>query len=535
MPDDVKFGQASPAVDMSLHGMMSSDAALIDTTVSDHAVDRAPEQTSHHPPSSPVSTVVPQDPWTAYKPIIKRLYIDEQRPLREVMQIMQAEHGFTSTAKSYKRRLKAWGLTKYIKFQGEHDQQVLQEAFPDGARGPSSGQRHEYVQLANIQLVDAQSLAMHLKRKARTRNAAQWRRQYALLEPLAVRAPDRFRVLEGVYANVYAYITGRFKESITTPKDVDIAREWNPHSGRWLRFSAAVQAACEEGKLGDAIVLMRQAPEELGLLLRHQPSNTLNNFFRFLAQSIRFVDPDDPAGAQFLKVVKALIKFSAAHLTQNASSLNLSTGHPLCRLFDCLAHVDDHELLEAAWKGWKIGCQSWYDMMEGPAAWSANVDYLNIAALGGCNVSEFPSNMGDILEKTLKRYEAEGRNSPKYLASLWNRTVYAELVASNSTRTLHQKVDTPKACRAVHQGELVADAGTGETTAPINSIYSIRPSRALDHYIESMKQNIPALEDEHGSGSPPVLQFIRELEYGLYELGEMELAEEVSSRWSLSL
>lgn len=273
---------------------------------------------------------------------------------------------------------------------------------------------------------------------------------------------------------------------------------------------------------------MHQAPEELALLLKHQPSNTIKNFFRFLAQSIRFIDPGDPAGTQFLKVVKALIRFGAAYLTQNAASHNWSASHPLCRLFDCLAGVDDHELLEAAWKGWKVGCQSWFDMMEDPMAWSANVDYLNIAALGGGSVSELPSNMGDVLDKTLKRYGAEGRYSPKYLASLWNKAVYAELVASNSTRNLHRKDETSRACKKGYQRRLVADAATRETGAPSNGISSSRPPRALDHYIETMKQNVNALENEHGNGSPPVLQFIRELEYGLYEVGEMDLAAEVS-------
>lgn len=276
-----------------------------------------------------------------------------------------------------------------------------------------------------------------------------------------------------------------------------------------------------------SILWMHQAPEELALLLKHQPSNTLNNFFRFLAQSIRFIDPGDPAGTQFLRVVKALIKFGAAYLTQNAASRNWPPSHPLCRLFDCLASVDDHELLEAAWKGWKVGCQSWYDMMEDPTAWSANVDYLNIAALGGGSVSELPSDMGDILDKTLKRYEAEGRYSPKYLASLWNKAVYAGLVASDSTRNLHRKGETARACKKRYQGGLVVDAATGETGDPTNGLSSSRPSRALDHYIESMKQNVKALEKEHGNGSPPVLQFIRELEYGLYEVGEMDLAAEV--------
>ena len=159
------------------------------------------------------------------------------------------------SAKSYKRRLKAWGLTKYIKLQAGHDEAAIQEVFSDGTRGIATRQRHGYVRLANGRLVDAESLAMHLRRKARTKNTTPGRPRYEVLPPgAAVCAPDRFRILEGVYASVRAYMMGRFEESITTPGDVDGARGYNPHSGRWLRFSAAVQAACEAGKMGDACV-----------------------------------------------------------------------------------------------------------------------------------------------------------------------------------------------------------------------------------------------------------------------------------------
>ncbi|KAG6362042.1 hypothetical protein INS49_010271 [Diaporthe citri] len=525
---------------------MASEAALADPAVAGEAVDETPEPPTYRLPDRPASSSVPDDPWTTYKPIIERLYIEEKKPLREVMQVMEREHGFRSTAKSYKRRLKAWGLTKYIKLQADHDEPVVREAFPDGTRASATRQQHGYVQLTNGRLVDAKSLAMHLKRKARIRNASQWKRRYEVLSPGAVVcAPDRFRVLEGVYANVRAYMMGRFEESITTPKEVDIARGWDPHSGRWLRFSAAVQAACEEGKMDDAyvyaiavhdlsigdhdIVWMRHAPEELGLLLRHQPSNTLNNFFRFLAQSIRFIEPQDPAGAQFLKVVKALIKFGVAYLAQNAAFLNLSTGHPLYRLFDCLARVDDDELLQAAWNGWKVGCQSWYDIMKDPAAWSANVDYLNIASLGGCSVSELPTNMGAILDKTSKRYEAEGRQSPKYLASLWNKAVYEEMIASNFARDPRPKSDTLVTCNTAHLRGLAADARATAPEAPIGVINSSAPRRALDRCIESMKQTVVAMEEEHGNSSPLVLQFMRQLEYGMYEIGEMEVAAEMAS------
>lgn len=273
---------------------------------------------------------------------------------------------------------------------------------------------------------------------------------------------------------------------------------------------------------------MRHAPEELELLLRHQPSNTVNNFFRFLAQSIRFIDPQDPAGSQFLKVVKALVKFGVAYLAQNAAFLNVSTGHPLYRLFDCLARVDDHELLQAAWKGWKVGCQSWYDMMDDPAAWSANVDYLNIASLGGCSVSELPTDMGAILEKTLKRYEAEGPRNPKYLGSLWAMAVYTELIASNSARDPRPKSDKLVNRQTVHPRGLVADAQTAAPGTPIGVVNSSAPRRALDQCIESMKQTAVAMEEEHGSSSPLVLDYIHQVEYGMCEVGEMEVAAEVA-------
>lgn len=273
---------------------------------------------------------------------------------------------------------------------------------------------------------------------------------------------------------------------------------------------------------------MHQAPEELALLLRHQPSNALNNFFRFLAQSIRSIDPRDPAGAQFLNVVKALIRFGVAYLAQNAAFLNLSTGHPLYRLFDCLARVDDDELLQAAWKGWKVGCQSWYDMMGDPEAWSANVDYLSIAYLGGCSVSELPANMGAILDKTIKRYEAEGRHSPKYLASLWSRAVYTELTASGSARGLRPKSNTLVTHQTAHTRGQVIGSRTAAPGASISIIKSSSVLRALDQFIESMKRTVADMEEEHGPGSPLVLQFVRRLEYSLEEAGESELAAEMA-------
>ncbi|KAK3939983.1 Clr5 domain-containing protein [Diplogelasinospora grovesii] len=53
--------------------------------------------------------------WIVAKPIINRLYKDEQRTLKEVMAIMEMEHNFHATPKMYKTRLKEWGISKTVK------------------------------------------------------------------------------------------------------------------------------------------------------------------------------------------------------------------------------------------------------------------------------------------------------------------------------------------------------------------------------------------------------------------------------------
>ena len=50
--------------------------------------------------------------WEAHRGTIKRLYIDEGKPLMEVMAIIDRDHGHRGTPKSYKSYLKKWNITK---------------------------------------------------------------------------------------------------------------------------------------------------------------------------------------------------------------------------------------------------------------------------------------------------------------------------------------------------------------------------------------------------------------------------------------
>ncbi|KAJ0298536.1 hypothetical protein COL5a_011999 [Colletotrichum fioriniae] len=58
---------------------------------------------------------VPAEIWEAKRPIITRLYQEEKKSLKEVMEIMQRDYHFAATVKMYKSRIWKWGLDKKLK------------------------------------------------------------------------------------------------------------------------------------------------------------------------------------------------------------------------------------------------------------------------------------------------------------------------------------------------------------------------------------------------------------------------------------
>ncbi|KAL9093497.1 MAG: hypothetical protein Q9165_003892 [Trypethelium subeluteriae] len=59
--------------------------------------------------TSPAIWANPAD-WYRHKQTIKRLWIDEDRSLKDVMAIMKKDHGLKGTVKMYRSRIKSWGL-----------------------------------------------------------------------------------------------------------------------------------------------------------------------------------------------------------------------------------------------------------------------------------------------------------------------------------------------------------------------------------------------------------------------------------------
>jgi hypothetical protein len=48
-------------------------------------------------PRCPPGRRIPSAEWEKKRPIITKLYQEEKRPLKEVMEVLEREHGFTAT------------------------------------------------------------------------------------------------------------------------------------------------------------------------------------------------------------------------------------------------------------------------------------------------------------------------------------------------------------------------------------------------------------------------------------------------------
>ncbi|KUJ16359.1 uncharacterized protein LY89DRAFT_782627 [Mollisia scopiformis] len=82
------------------------------------AMSYAPGSEHAHPSGSESSQQVAvasypptRDDWDRHRPLIKQLYLEENKKLKEVMDIMK-QHGFKATTKMYKDRITKWGLDK---------------------------------------------------------------------------------------------------------------------------------------------------------------------------------------------------------------------------------------------------------------------------------------------------------------------------------------------------------------------------------------------------------------------------------------
>jgi Clr5 domain len=57
----------------------------------------------------------PKEQWLSLKPVIQRLYIDENQTFTKVAEYLDQNHGFKPTKKQFLRRISEWGFEKNVK------------------------------------------------------------------------------------------------------------------------------------------------------------------------------------------------------------------------------------------------------------------------------------------------------------------------------------------------------------------------------------------------------------------------------------
>ncbi|KAK7711873.1 hypothetical protein SLS64_005144 [Diaporthe eres] len=367
--------------------------------------------------------------------------------------------------------------------------------------------QHGLIRIPNGQTVDSSRLATHIRRRYQ-RNAAIAGHGTASMPQLwAVRPPTTFYISETVLFSVRTYILGEYQDTITTAEALDeLRRRGSDGSSKWSRLTYAVKAALNEDRFNRALVLMRQAPEELGLLLHGRPANLLSQLFMFLAHVTRRPFSGDGQRAQFLVVVRSLVRYGESL----AAQLQLPRNHPLRQLLRALA----------------LPALERHDLGTVPESTSALGEWMNFSAVGG--LGGLPADFGTTIEQTLRNLEAKhGERDERCIKALWMHAEYLSTV--DDDRGLDSHLDG-RICDIFR--ELLRRRAEGPPRLVayrfIADAYRARGERGLAE--ENLRSSIDVMRAAFGEAEPMVLTYVSDLETWLIEWGETEKATEVG-KW----
>ncbi|KAG8157098.1 hypothetical protein KVR01_013088 [Diaporthe batatas] len=335
--------------------------------------------------------------WLQYQPLMKRLYVIERRTLWDIMQTMRRDYGFEATAKMYKSRFKAWGFRKNIRLRAGEDEDLIQvlreKSQPSGQSGSQTGN----FLLRNGQLVPQDRLVKHLRRRGEgglNTNKHPTTR--------AIRPPDTIHISEALLFQVRSYVRGTWEEAVSTAEQLDNLREERPNAPACNALAHGVRYALEQKNLNNALVLMRRAPGVLAELMALRTPNTLYVLFMSLAYFTAGGLLSGPEAAQFLVVVRHLIKYVAVFVAKDQA---LPSTHPIRQMLALLANADEKEIYQLATKAWFVNCQSWDGLMDSPRSTYAIASWISYGEFNGFNA--MPSNLGNIIELTLEQNAAK--------------------------------------------------------------------------------------------------------------------------------
>lgn len=288
----------------------------------------------------------------------------------------------------YKSRFKAWGYRKNIRLKSGEDQDLIQ-FLHEGTQYSEAPTGN--LLLRNGQLVPHDRLMTYLRRRGEG--------GIGITRPptiRAIRSPDTIYVSEAVLCQVRNYIRGQWEETISTADQLDTLREDRPADGKCNSLAHGVRYALEQKKLNDALVLMRRAPTVFADLIEKRPPNMLYVLFMSLAYFTFGGLLEGAEAAQFLVVVKCLIRYAAVSAARDQG---LPSSHPIRQMLAMLGNADEKEIHQLATKAWLVNCQAWDGLMDRPRSTYAIAAWISYGEFNGFDA--MPSDLGNIIELTL--------------------------------------------------------------------------------------------------------------------------------------
>ncbi|PNY26171.1 Uncharacterized protein TCAP_03895 [Tolypocladium capitatum] len=265
---------------------------------------------------------VPAEAWEQFKSTIRMLYLEERRPLKEVMAVMAEEYNFQATPKMYKTRFSQWG---FVKNNTEDEvKRLLSMKFQRDAEGKVS----EFVRNGRVV-----NLGTYLKRKGVT--------EYDLIDfelpadlpahvrcrtptpppvPGYMRSPDLLRAQELVVGNMRkAFLHCRqVEEEMDAQIGWPVTMVWGAGSSDLL-LEANFYFEARDADQGGNFLMM--AFKQLEVDLKKLSPLGIKELLLGMVHR-------DPG------MMTALCKYLAAY-----STTNFERSHPLRQIFSCLYEV----------------------------------------------------------------------------------------------------------------------------------------------------------------------------------------------------
>jgi hypothetical protein len=283
---------------------------------------QTPTASSAAAAARPSREQVPAEAWEQFKTTIRGLYLEDRKPLKEVMSIMADKYGFQATPKMYKTRFSQWGFVKNntedevkrllsMKFQRDAEGKVSE--FVRNGRVVNLGTYLKRKGVTEYDLVDFETpadLPAHVRCRTPTPPPA----------PDYLRSPDLLRAQE--------LVVGNMRKAFLHCRQLEV--ETDAHIG-WP--SIMVWGAGSSDLLLEANFYFEAQDADQG-------GQCLMRAFKQLEMDLKKLSPQ---GIQELLLgmvnrdpgmMTALCKYLAAY-----SSTNFERSHPLRQIFTCLYEV----------------------------------------------------------------------------------------------------------------------------------------------------------------------------------------------------